>query len=28
MTRRIEMLLQASGFKTRWVDASHLFATR
>jgi len=25
---RIEKLLRASGFRTRWVDASHLFATR
>ena len=25
---RIEKLLKGNGFKTRWVDASHLFATR
>jgi FkbM family methyltransferase len=25
---RMEKLLKANGFKTRWVDASHLFATR
>jgi len=25
---RIEKLLGGKGFKTRWVDASHLFATR
>ena len=25
---RIEKLLRGKGFKTNWVDASHLFATR
>jgi hypothetical protein len=25
---RIEKLLAGNGFRTRWVDASHIFATR